>query len=100
MREIVALEAKGTSEDEEAEDDARELRSTRQDLDKKKEAIAELEKFYDDVKARWGDIELRNIGHFHYSPSISVDVEVDSIPRIGVRSTSRRQSSRPSSRAT
>jgi len=66
-------------------------------LDEQKQAIAELEEFYDDVKTQWGDIELRNIGHVHYSPSTS---RVNSIPRIEVRSTSRRRSARPSSRAT
>ena len=74
-REIVKLEAKGTSEEEEAEEDARELRKTRVRLDEQKQAIADIEKFYDDVKTRWSDIELRNIGHVHYSPPISVDVE-------------------------
>ncbi|KAH7885737.1 hypothetical protein F5I97DRAFT_1829713 [Phlebopus sp. FC_14] len=29
----------------------------------------------DDVKKQWGDIDLRNSGHVHYSPPISVDVE-------------------------
>jgi len=76
VREIVKLEAKGTSEDEEeAEEDARELRKTRERLDEQKQAIADLEKFYDDVKTQWGDIEHRNIGHVHYSPPISVDVK-------------------------
>jgi hypothetical protein len=75
-REIVELEAKGTSEDEdEADEDARALRETRERLDEQKQAIADLEKFYDDVKTQWIDIELRNIGHVHYSPPIYVDVE-------------------------
>jgi Mg2+/Co2+ transporter CorC len=74
-REIVKLEAKGTNEDEEdAEEDARELRKIRERLDEQKQAIADLEKFYDDVKTQWGDIEFRNIGHVHYSPPTSVDV--------------------------
>ena len=70
--EIVKLEAKGTSEDEE---DARELRKTRERLDEQKQAIADLEKFYDDVGPQWIDIEFRNIGHVHYSPPISTDIE-------------------------
>ncbi|KAF5370697.1 hypothetical protein D9758_002097 [Tetrapyrgos nigripes] len=75
-REIIRLEAKGTSEDEEeAEEDAKELLKTRQNLDEQKQAIAGLEKFYEDVKAQWSDIELRNIGHVHYSPPIYADVE-------------------------
>ena len=57
-----------------ADGDARELRKYRQDLETK-ETTAKLERFYDDVKTRWGDIELHNIRHVHYSPSISVDVE-------------------------
>ncbi len=75
-REIIALEAKGTSEDEEdAKEDAKELRKTRQNLDEQKEAIASLETFYQDIMAQWGDIGLRSIGHVHYSPPISVDIE-------------------------
>jgi len=51
-REIIELEAKGTSEDEEdAKGDVKELRKTRQSLDEKKEAIANLETFYKDIKA-------------------------------------------------
>ncbi|KIO32551.1 hypothetical protein M407DRAFT_241424 [Tulasnella calospora MUT 4182] len=75
-REVIELEAKGTSEDEdEAEEDATELRKTRESLEEHKFAIADLEKLYDDVRTQWSDIELRNIGHVHYSPPISVDVE-------------------------
>ena len=78
-REIIALEAKGTNEEEDAEEDveedAKELRKTRQNLDEQKEAIASLETLYKDIKAQWGDIGLRNIGHVHYSPPISVDLE-------------------------
>ena len=76
VREISKLEAKGTSEDEEdAEEDARELRKTRERLDEQQQAIADLEKFYDDVKTKWIDIWSRNVGHVHYSPPVSVDVE-------------------------
>ena len=76
VREIAKLEAKGTSEDEEeAEEDARKLRKTRERLDEQKQAIADLEKFYDDVKTQWIDIWSRNVGHVHYSPPVSVDVE-------------------------
>ena len=76
VREIIKLEAKGTSEDEgDAEEDARELRKTRERLDEQKQAIADLEKFYDDVKTQWIDIWFRNIGHVHHSPPISIDVE-------------------------
>jgi hypothetical protein len=79
-REIVKLEAKGTSEDEEqAKEDARELYKTRQNLDEQKQAIAELEEFYDESTTS------RRSGV---------------ISRIRVRSTSRRRSARPSSRAT
>jgi len=62
--EIVKLEAKGTSEDEE---DARELRKTRERLDEQKQAIADLEKFYDDVGPQWIDIEFRNIEGEQYT---------------------------------
>jgi hypothetical protein len=71
-RSVDRLEAKGTSDNEE---DARELRETRQSLDKHRQAVVELETFYKDVKTQWSDIVLRNIGHVHYSPPISVDVE-------------------------
>jgi hypothetical protein len=71
-RSVDRLEAKGTSDDEE---DARELRETRQSLDKHRQAVVELETFYKDVKTQWSDIVHRNIGHVHYSPPISVDVE-------------------------
>ena len=68
-REIITMEAKGTSED------ARALRRRRQNLDDHIEAIAELKKFYNDVKMQWANIEHRNIGHVHYSPPVSVDVQ-------------------------
>ena len=51
------------------------LRKARQKLGEEKQAIVELETFYEEVKAQWSDIELRSIGHVHYSPSIFVGVE-------------------------
>ncbi|TFK68839.1 hypothetical protein BDN72DRAFT_768770 [Pluteus cervinus] len=73
-RKIIRLEAKGTSEDEEeAEEDARALHNAREGLDKLHRDIADLEKFYDDVKVRWSDIGFRNIGHVHYSPPVRVE---------------------------
>lgn len=77
-REIIRLEEKGTSEDEEeANDDAEQLRKTRQKLDEEKRAIVTLEKFYKTLMGQWRDIAKRNIGHVLYSPPISVDVEGD-----------------------
>ncbi|RDB20097.1 hypothetical protein Hypma_012780 [Hypsizygus marmoreus] len=75
-REIIKFEEKETSQDEEeAEEDAEQLRITRQKLDEEKRAVEVLEQFYNNLKAQWSDIGLRNIGHVHYSPRISVDVE-------------------------
>jgi len=44
-------------------------------LEAEKRAIVVLEQFYKDLTAQWSDIGLRNIGHVHYSPPISVDVK-------------------------
>ncbi|KAI6031233.1 hypothetical protein PISMIDRAFT_6659 [Pisolithus microcarpus 441] len=71
---IDRLKAKELSEDkEEAEEDARELRKAEERLDKQKRVVADLKKFYKDVKVQWSDIEHRNIGHVHYSPPIAVN---------------------------
>ncbi|KAM5531085.1 hypothetical protein V8D89_015250 [Ganoderma adspersum] len=70
-RQIVKLEAKEKLDSE----DARALRKTREKLLEQKEAIPELEAFYDEVKNEWGDIGLRNIGHVRYAKAISVDIE-------------------------
>ena len=53
-REIIRLEAKRTSDEEEdAEKDAKELLKTQQNLDEQKQAIVALENnFYEDVKAQ------------------------------------------------
>ncbi|KAJ7512953.1 hypothetical protein B0H11DRAFT_2182256 [Mycena galericulata] len=75
-REIVALEAKLTSEDEEEVAEAAEsMEAKRTRLPKVKKDIATLEAFYQDVHAQWGDIAHRNIGHVDWVPKISVDVE-------------------------
>ena len=43
-------------------------------LDKKNEAIAELEKFHVEVTKYWSNMKLqRNIGHVEYAPAIKVD---------------------------
>ena len=75
-REIIKLEENGMSKDEEeAEDDAEQLRKTRQKLDEEKAAVDAVEKFYKTLTGQWSDIANRNIGHVHYSPPISVDVK-------------------------
>jgi len=74
-REIIKSEAETSEDDEDAREDVKQLHNTRQKLDKQKEAIVDLEKFYRDVKAQWGEIGMRNIGHVHYSPPVSVDTK-------------------------
>lgn len=75
-RDIIALEEKKPSQDdEEAEEDEKQLRKTRQKLDEEKQAIVTLEKFHKDLMAHWSDFAQRDIGHVHYSPPTSVDVE-------------------------
>jgi hypothetical protein len=46
-------------------------------LDEEKGAIVTLEKFHKTLTGQRCDIAKRNIGHVHYSPPISVDVEGD-----------------------
>jgi hypothetical protein len=72
-REIVALEVKLNSEDEEEAAEAMDAKRAR--LAKVEKDIAALEAFYKDVNAHWGDIARRNIGHVDWVPEISVDVE-------------------------
>ena len=76
VREIVELEAKEKSKDpDEAADDTEALRVKREKLAKEERDTDVLEKFYHEVKNQWGDIARRNIGHVHWAPEISVDVE-------------------------
>ncbi|KAI6147674.1 hypothetical protein BKA82DRAFT_1003578 [Pisolithus tinctorius] len=74
-REIVQLEAKPESDDQElvAEDKA-EVEAKRNKLAKLKKDIGVLEAFYNEVKSQRGDITCRTIGHVHWAPKISVDV--------------------------
>ncbi len=64
-RDIVELEAKENLDKE----DERELRKTREKLLEQRDAIADLEAFYDKVKNKWGNIGFRNIGHVCVSPN-------------------------------
>jgi len=57
------------------EGDVEEFHQLQQKLGEQKHAITALEEFYKNLMAQWGDITLRNIGHVHYSPPISVDVK-------------------------
>ncbi len=75
-REIVELEAKTRSEDpEEAAEDEAAVVAKREKLAKVKKDIGVLETFYKDANNQWGDIARRNIGHVHWAPKISVDVQ-------------------------
>ena len=75
-REIIELEAKPKSEDqEEAEKDAKALVVMWAKLAQAKEDIDALEKLYKEAKCQWGDIESRNIGYVHWAPKISVGVQ-------------------------
>jgi hypothetical protein len=40
-----------------------------------KKDISELEAFYKEIQGQWGDITNQNIGHVHWAPEISVEVE-------------------------
>ncbi|KAI6143292.1 hypothetical protein BKA82DRAFT_30979 [Pisolithus tinctorius] len=76
-REIVQLEAKPESDDQEvvAENKA-EVEAKRNKLPNFKKDICVLEAFYDEVKSRWGDITCRTIGHVRWAPNISISVDV------------------------
>ncbi|KAI6147676.1 hypothetical protein BKA82DRAFT_29275 [Pisolithus tinctorius] len=75
-REIVQLEAKPESDDQEvvAEDKA-EVEAKRNKLADLKKDIHVLEAFYNEVKSQWGDITCRTIGHVHWAPKISIDIQ-------------------------
>ncbi|KAF8642055.1 hypothetical protein AX16_009711, partial [Volvariella volvacea WC 439] len=74
-RDIKKLEEKVKSEDEqEAAEAAEELEQACASLTKANKAIEDLETFYTQIMTKWGDSELRNIGHIHYSPAISFNV--------------------------
>ncbi|KIN92951.1 hypothetical protein M404DRAFT_963035, partial [Pisolithus tinctorius Marx 270] len=66
-REIVQLEAKPESDDQEvvAEDEA--------EVEVKWNKLPEA--FYNKVKSQWGDITCRTIGHVHWASKISIDVQ-------------------------
>ena len=81
-REIVELEAKPKSEDpEEAAEDKTAVEAKREKLAKVKKDIGVLEAFYNDANKQWGDIAHRNIGHVHWAPKVSVDVQGRSYTR-------------------
>lgn len=76
VREIIELEAKPKSKDqEEAVEDEEAIKAKRMKLAKVKKDIGILEAFYDEVNSQWDDIARRNIGHVHWAPEISVDVQ-------------------------
>ena len=56
------------------EHDIDNLNKARGELGDHRAAIVELENLYNEIKASWGDIRLRNIGVLEYSPPISIDV--------------------------
>lgn len=73
--EIVRLEAKEKSEDEEqAEEDEESLQFTKGQLDKVNRDNRRLQAFFK-VTTQWNDIARRNIGFVDWAPSISVDVD-------------------------
>ncbi|KIN98805.1 hypothetical protein M404DRAFT_30957 [Pisolithus tinctorius Marx 270] len=76
-REIVQLEAKPESDDQEvvAEDKA-EVEAKRNKLPNLKKDICVLEAFYNEVKSQWGDITCRTIDHVHWAPNISISIDV------------------------
>ncbi len=75
-RGIVELEAKPKSEDpEEAAEDETAVEAKLEKLAKVKKDISVLETFYNDAKNQWCDIARRNIGHVHWAPNISVDIQ-------------------------
>ncbi|CCA77218.1 hypothetical protein PIIN_11200 [Serendipita indica DSM 11827] len=56
-----------------AEGESSKLRNPQKELEEQKCIISELHKFYNTVMAQWSDVELRNIGHIHYCPPISIN---------------------------
>lgn len=81
-REIVELEAKPKSEDpEEVAEDETAMEAKREKLAKVKKDICVLETFYNEVNNQWSDIARRNIGHVHWAPKISVDIQGHSYTR-------------------
>ncbi|KAH9081743.1 hypothetical protein EDB83DRAFT_2334483 [Lactarius deliciosus] len=75
-REIGELEAKPESEvPEQAVEDKAEVEANRNKLAQLKKDIRELEAFHKEIQGQWSDITSRNIGHVHWAPEISVDVQ-------------------------
>lgn len=73
--EISQLEEKPANEDpEEAAEDMKAIEVKREKLNKAEKAIIGLEAFSETLNNKWGDITHRNIGHVHWAPAISVDV--------------------------
>lgn len=74
--EIAALEQQLASNDpDEVEEAKAGVPAKQAKLAEIKQNIGVLEAFYNDVNARWSDIERRNIGRLDWTPKISVDVE-------------------------
>ena len=74
--EIAALEQQLASDDpDEVEEAKAGVPAKQAKLAEIKQNIGVLGAFYNDVNARWSDIERRNIGRLDWTPKISVDVE-------------------------
>lgn len=74
-REIKELEANRESEDPVPAAKIKAEVEKRSKLTTKKNEIRELEAFHKEVHTHWSDISNRNIGHVHWAPEISVDVQ-------------------------
>jgi len=73
--ETVRLEEKPQSEDpEEAEEDEKALKITRDQLAKVNQDNIDLEKFFKQINTQWNDISRRDIGFVDWAPKISIDV--------------------------
>ncbi|KAH9169579.1 hypothetical protein EDB89DRAFT_1908477 [Lactarius sanguifluus] len=90
-REIGELEAKLESKvPEQAAEDKAEVEANRNKLARVKKDIKELEAFRKEIQDQWSDITSRNIGHVHWAPEISVDVQGCKYTKdIGVKFTPR-----------
>lgn len=74
--EIAALEQQLASNDpDEVEEAEAGVPAKQAKLAEIKQNIGVLEAFYNDVNARWSDIEHRNIGRLDWTPKISIDIE-------------------------
>jgi hypothetical protein len=76
VTEIVELEQQLASDDPGDVQEAAEAMEVKEmKLTQVKKDIGVLEAFYTELNAQWSDIWRRDIGHVHWAPKISVDVE-------------------------